>query len=86
MTDTLDGLAVGQSATVSEITGDDGIAVRLMEMGVIEGESIRMIGRAPLGDPTVYEVRRARLAVRRVDALLVQVAVGDAAEGAYVAL
>ncbi|MCA9115284.1 MAG: ferrous iron transport protein A [Planctomycetaceae bacterium] len=78
MTDTLDGLAVGQSATVSEITGDDGIAVRLMEMGVIEGESIRMIGRAPLGDPIEYELRGYRLSLRASEAARVQVTVNEA--------
>ena len=78
MTDTLDGLAVGQSATVSEITGDDGIAVRLMEMGVIEGESIRMIGRAPLGDPIEYELRGYRLSLRASEAARVQVTVNQA--------
>lgn len=78
MTATLDGLAVGQSATVSEITGDDGIAVRLMEMGVIEGESIRMIGRAPLGDPIEYELRGYRLSLRASEAARVQVTVNEA--------
>lgn len=81
MTATLDGLSVGQSATVAEITGDDGIAVRLMEMGVIEGESIRMIGKAPLGDPIEYELRGYRLSLRASEAARVQVTTAEATTG-----
>lgn len=44
------------------------------DLGVIAGTVITVERRAPLGDPTIYEVRRSRLTMRRVDAALVQVA------------
>ncbi|MEZ5273270.1 MAG: FeoA family protein [Ilumatobacteraceae bacterium] len=78
---------VGAVVTVVEVQpGPHGQGRRLEDLGIVAGTEVTVERRAPLGDPTVYEVRRARLAVRRVDALLVQVAVGDAAEGTYVAL
>lgn len=65
---TLESLAVGQCAQITEIQGDDAIAVRLMEMGLTEGEAIRVLAVAPLGDPVEYEIRGYRLSLRRTEA------------------
>ena len=65
---TLDTLPVGQSAQITEIQGDDAIAIRLMEMGLTEGEEIRVLAVAPLGDPVEYEIRGYRLSLRRTEA------------------
>lgn len=64
----LDTLSVGQTARITEISGDDAIAVRLMEMGLLEGEPIRVLAVAPLGDPVEYEIRGYRLSLRRTEA------------------
>ncbi|HID22928.1 MAG TPA: iron transporter [Planctomycetaceae bacterium] len=69
----LDELAEGQRARVVAIQGDDPIALRLMEMGLIDGQEVRMIGVAPLGDPIEYEVRGYRLSLRRSEANRVEV-------------
>ena len=65
---TLADISAGQSVTIMEITGDDAIAVRLMEMGLTEGESIRLIGAAPLGDPLEISVRGYKLSLRKIEA------------------
>ncbi len=65
---TLADVAVGQSATVVEVIGDDSIAVRLMEMGLTDGESIKLMGKAPFGDPLEIQVRGYRLSVRSAEA------------------
>ncbi|MDB5340868.1 MAG: FeoA domain protein [Planctomycetaceae bacterium] len=65
---TLDTLPVGQCANITEIQGDDAIAIRLMEMGLTEGEEIRVLAVAPLGDPVEYEIRGYRLSLRRTEA------------------
>ena len=70
---TLDTLPVGQTAQISEIQGDDAIAIRLMEMGLTEGEEIRVLAVAPLGDPVEYEIRGYRLSLRRSEAKRVQI-------------
>ena len=65
---TLAELAVGHSATVLEVIGDDSISIRLMEMGITEGEQVSLVGRAPFGDPLEIKVRGYRLSVRSVEA------------------
>lgn len=64
---------VGDSATILEITGDDGIAVRLMEMGLTEGEEMTVIGFAPLGDPIEFAIRGYRISLRKTEARRVRV-------------
>lgn len=61
---TLDSLAAGEFAQIVDVTGEDGIAIRLMEMGVIEGEQVELIGRAPFGDPIEFRIRGSRLSLR----------------------
>ena len=72
----LDELSPGESATIVEILGDDVIASRLMEMGLIEGEEMTMIGRAPMGDPTEFSIRGYRLSLRKTEASRVLVVKG----------
>lgn len=70
---TLDQLQRGQLAAIAEITGDDAVTMRLMEMGLAEGESIEVIGWAPLRDPITVRCRGSRLALRKVDARRISV-------------
>ena len=65
---TLDGLRKGGRARILDITGDDAVAVRLMEMGLTEGEEIELIGFAPMGDPMEFMVRGYRLSLRASEA------------------
>ncbi len=70
---TLDELSVGQQARVLAVNGDDAIAIRLMEMGLTEGEEISLIGTAPFGDPLEFQVRGYRLSLRLREAARVSV-------------
>ena len=70
---TLDALRRGDRAHVVDISGDDAVAVRLMEMGLVEGEEIEHLGSAPLGDPVEFLVRGYRLSLRLSEARRVQV-------------
>jgi ferrous iron transport protein A len=70
---TLDTLKPGDRARVADIAGDDAVAIRLMEMGLIEGEEIEHLGAAPLGDPVEYLIRGYRLSLRLTEARRVQV-------------
>ena len=73
MPPTLDQLPEGQVATIVDVDGDDSIAVRLLEMGLTDGESIRALGAAPLGDPLELELRGYRLSMRKSEAKRVEV-------------
>ena len=65
---TLDLLGKGERARIVDVTGDDAVAVRLMEMGLTEGEEIRLIDFAPLGDPIEFTIRGYRLSLRANEA------------------
>ena len=70
---TLNELRVGQIARIVDVTGSDGIAVRLMEMGLTDGEEISLLGFAPLGDPGEFLIRGYRLSLRKSEAMRVTV-------------
>lgn len=70
---TLADIVPGQTAQVLDVTGNDGLAARIMEMGIIEGERIRVIGVAPLGDPMDLEVQGYRLSLRKAEARRISV-------------
>jgi len=46
---------------------------RLREMGFMPGARLRLVRRAPLGDPIEVEIGGAHLALRHADAALIQV-------------
>jgi ferrous iron transport protein A len=64
----LDQLQVGQRGRVEAVQGDDGLVQRLLEMGLIEGEEVEVVGFAPLGDPLEIRLRDYRLSLRRREA------------------
>jgi Fe2+ transport system protein A len=71
---TLDELkTIGATARILEVDGDDGVAVRLMEMGLTEGEEIQLLRFAPLGDPIEYSIRGYRISLRSSEARRVRV-------------
>jgi ferrous iron transport protein A len=66
-------VAVGGQARVADVTGDDAVSLRLLEMGLTPGTAVRVVGRAPLGDPLELELRGYRLSLRRTEAARVAV-------------
>lgn len=70
---TLADIAPGTAARVVDVTGDDNLAARIMEMGIYEGELIKVVGVAPLGDPMDLEVHGYRLSLRKAEARRVTV-------------
>lgn len=69
----LSDLSIGERAQIVEIAGSDGISVRLLEMGMVPGSIVKLIGMAPLGDPLELELRGYRLSIRRSEAARVAV-------------
>jgi ferrous iron transport protein A len=66
-------VAVGGQARVADVSGDDAVSLRLLEMGLTPGTTVRVVGRAPLGDPLELELRGYRLSLRRAEAARVAV-------------
>ena len=71
----LDQLRVGQRARIEAVQGAGAVVQRLLEMGVLEGEEIEVLGFAPLGDPMEIAVQNYRLSLRRSEAARIRVAV-----------
>ena len=69
----LDQLKTGQKARVEAVSGDDALVQRLLEMGLLEGEEVEVLGFAPLGDPMEIRLGDYRLSLRRREAARVDV-------------
>ncbi|HZT83486.1 MAG TPA: ferrous iron transport protein A [Gemmataceae bacterium] len=65
---TLDQLHAGQRGRIEAVAGADALVQRLLEMGLLEGEEVEVVGFAPLGDPMEIRLRDYRLSLRRSEA------------------
>ena len=63
----------GEGGTVAKIQGEPAIVQRLMEMGLIEGTSIKVVRVAPLGDPLEVEVQHYFLSLRKSEAAGIEI-------------
>ena len=70
---TLRNVGVGQTVTVSKITGVGAIKRRIMDMGLTKATSVYVRKVAPLGDPIEVTVRGYELSLRKADAELIEV-------------
>ena len=70
---TLRNVGVGQTVTVSKITGVGAIKRRIMDMGLTKGTSVYVRKVAPLGDPIEVTVRGYELSLRKADAQMIEV-------------
>jgi ferrous iron transport protein A len=61
-------LKPGQSARITAIGAIGPIRRRLMDMGVIVGETIKVVKVAPLGDPIEVTVKSYQLSLRKQEA------------------
>jgi len=69
---TLDALTEGQSATIHSFS-DKFLSLKLIEMGCLPGETVKLSYVAPLGDPIAIEVSGYMLSLRRQEASTVLV-------------
>lgn len=72
----------GTVASVTQVGGTGSFRRRLMELGMVPGTRVELVGIAPLGDPLELLVRGSSLSIRRAQALTIEVE--TAAEGAPV--
>ena len=64
----LTSVAVGTTATVTEIKVPPASRSRLMEMGLLVGTRVALVRFAPLGDPVEIKVRGYNLTLRKREA------------------
>ena len=65
---TLADLPPGAWAVVTGVSPDLPVGRRLLDLGFVPKTPIRVLRRAPLGDPTSYELRGMRICLRREEA------------------
>jgi len=69
----LSDLAVGALARVKRLDCRRDMRMRLLAMGLVPGVEVKVRSRAPMGDPTNYEVKCYNLSLRRDEAACVLV-------------
>lgn len=62
----------GTEVVVRKIIASD-LAVKLLEMGIIEGKRLKVLYRAPFGDPMAVDIDGYVLSLRNDEADLVEV-------------
>lgn len=65
--------SVNYVGRVVGLVGEKDISDRLRELGFTTGESIRLVGVAPFGEPLMVEVRGAVVALRKAEAACIQI-------------
>jgi DtxR family Mn-dependent transcriptional regulator len=73
---TLDQLPLGEQGVVVRIGGEKSTKRRLLDMGMVPGETVTIKKVAPLGDPLELEVKNYQLSLRKNEAsnIIVEVA------------
>ena len=70
---TLRDVRVGESCTVSKLTGTGAVKRRIMDMGLTKGAKVYVRKVAPFGDPIEVTVRGYELSLRKDEASCVEV-------------
>ena len=65
---TVNELEMGEIGVVNKIIGEETIKRRLLDLGLIEGTSIKPVLISPSGDPRAFEFRGSLIAIRKEDA------------------
>lgn len=66
-------LPPGQKGKVRRLLGNGPLKLRLLDLGFVPGTAVEAVRRSPLGDPIVFYLRGALVALRSRDADLVLV-------------
>ena len=70
---TLNELAVGGSAVISDVGGEGTLRCRLLDMGLTPRTKVTLQKVAPMGDPMQITIRGYELTLRRDDAKLIDI-------------
>lgn len=70
---TLADIPVGEKVTIASLPDRTPFGRRLMEVGMLPGHEVTIMGRAPLRDPIQVRILGALIAIRKSDALTIHV-------------
>lgn len=66
-------LKTSEEGVIVKLSGHGSFRNRIMEMGFVKGERVKVIKNAPLQDPVEYEIMGYRIALRRSEAERIEV-------------
>ena len=78
MLKTLDQFKIGETGRITQVTGEGRLRRRLFDMGVTPGATVYLRKKAPLGDPLEVTIRGYELTLRKSEAELVILEMGEA--------
>ena len=78
----LSDLQTGERAVIVRVNGHGSFRKRLIEMGFIQGKTVRVVLNAPLRDPIEYEIIGYKVSLRREEARLIEVVTEEEAREA----
>ena len=61
-------LKKGQNAKILRVSGSGPIKRRMMDMGMVPGSEIKLIRKAPFGDPIEFRIKGYSLSLRKEEA------------------
>ena len=70
---TIDQLEIGREVVIEKVGGEGATRTHFLDMGLIPGAALKVVAKAPLGDPIQLLVRGYALTLRKVDAADIQV-------------
>ena len=70
---TLSYLQPGQEAIITKVKGYGAFRKRITEMGFVPGTAVKIIKKAPLGDPMELELMGYRISLRKREADLIEI-------------
>jgi Fe2+ transport system protein FeoA len=71
----LSDLHPGEFGMINKLSLSGNPRQRMMAMGFVKGESVKVIRKAPLGDPIEFEIKNYKLSLRKSEAALIEVEV-----------
>ncbi len=69
----LDTISIGKHVSVEELSATELLRERMLALGLTKGARIEVVRKGPSGDPTVYNIRGAMIALRKEEASLITV-------------
>lgn len=69
----LQNVNIGNVVEVKDLYSKGLLRERMLALGITKGAKIEVIRRGPSGDPTVYNIRGAMIALRKEEAQLIDV-------------
>ena len=64
----LDKLEIGQSARITAVGGEGALRQHFLDMGLIPGTTVSVVGRAPLKDPVALRLSGVTVTLRNSEA------------------